>query len=87
MLLGDMLAQARRAAVILDPALRAAVEREGEAPGVYARLAVADFERYASEEDWASLVSRLRQADDPGAACLDAMVRWRLARGGNGCVE
>jgi len=46
------------------------------APDGNARLAVARFERHASPEDWATLMSRLADAPDPGAACLDFMVRW-----------
>ena len=41
-------------------------------------MAVADFSRLASEEDWASLVSALRDSADPGRLCLMAMVDWRL---------
>ena len=79
MMLGEVLGQARRALAVLDPALRAEIERAGESPDVFARRAVSEFERSASEEDWATLVSRLRQSRDPGADCLAAMVRWRLS--------
>jgi hypothetical protein len=81
-MLGDLLREARRAADALDPALRARVEAAGESPAAFARHAVASFERAASEEDWASLVSSVRSADDPAAACLATMVRWHLARTG-----
>lgn len=79
MMLGEVLGQARRALAMLDPALRAEIERAGEPPDSFARRAVAEFERSASEEDWATLVSRLRQSEDPGTDCLAAMVRWRLS--------
>ena len=78
MMLGELLAQARRSAGLLDDALRAEIERAGEAPDAFARVAVTEFERFASDEDWATLMSRIRRADDPGAACLDTMVRWQL---------
>lgn len=78
MMLGELLAQARRSARLLDASLRAEIERAGEAPDAFARVAVAEFERFASDEDWATLVSRIRRAQDPGAACLEAMVRWQL---------
>ncbi|HLW26606.1 MAG TPA: hypothetical protein VKY54_02660 [Kiloniellales bacterium] len=45
----------------------------------FARLAVADFARHASEEEWAQLTRVIRDHEDPGAACLATMVRWRLA--------
>lgn len=47
-------------------------------PTGYVRAAVADFSRYASEEDWATLTSGMRDSDDPGTVCLLAMVHWRL---------
>jgi hypothetical protein len=78
MMLGDVLREAHQAAAVLDPALRARIEAAGEAPGRYAREAVVSFERYASEEDWATMMSAIRSAPDPGKACLEMMVRWRL---------
>jgi len=51
------------------------------APDGIARLAVARFERHASPEDWATLMSRLAHAPDPGAACLEFMLHWS-ERGG-----
>jgi hypothetical protein len=90
-MLGDILAAARRSAPEVerwlaqaDPGLAArldaAARAEGETPAVWLRVAVADFNRFASEEDWATLVSRLRDAEAPGAACLLAMLDWRLAQ-------
>jgi hypothetical protein len=88
-MLGDLLAGARNAAgpfqawlTQSDPALAArlsaAAAAEGLGPAAYARMAVADFSRLAAEEDWATLVSSLRDASDPGTTCLLAMVHWRL---------
>lgn len=88
-MLGDLLAAARersggfahwmRAA---DPNLAAQVDtaavREGITSTGYVRAAVADFTRFAVEEDWAALTSSLRDSDDPGTICLLAMVHWRL---------
>jgi hypothetical protein len=82
MMLGDVLREARRAAAVLDPELCARIEAAGEAPGPYARAAVAAFERHAREEDWATMMSAIRSAADPGKACLDLMVRWQLQRMG-----
>jgi hypothetical protein len=91
MMLGDLLAAAGRSAAEFERGL-AAVEPElarrldaaaaadGEAAAGYLRVAVADFGRFASEEDWATLTSRLRDSAAPGTACLRAMLEWRLAR-------
>lgn len=76
--LGDLLKEPEHACSLLQPALRAQIEAAGMAPERFARVAVADFERRASAEDWVNLMSILSRVDDPGAACLDAMVRWRL---------
>jgi hypothetical protein len=88
-MLGDLLAAARRSTgafegwlLAEDPALAeqlaSAAALMGISGGAYARMAVADFSRLASEEDWASLVSALRDSSDPGSLCLMAMVDWRL---------
>lgn len=52
----------------------------GVAPALVVRRAVAGFSGVASEEDWAQLMTRIRQADDPGRACLEAMLAWQVAR-------
>lgn len=88
-LLGDLLAAARNGAGdfqawlrVSDPALAEAVDGAAEAikvtPTSFVRSAIADFSRFASEEDWATLSSNLKRTDDPGTACLLAMVDWRL---------
>jgi hypothetical protein len=89
MLLGDLLASARASAGSFqswlkasDPAFAAqvevAAETERTSPAGFVRAAVADFSRLASEEDWATLVSSMRDDADPGTVCLLAMVHWRL---------
>jgi hypothetical protein len=88
-MLGDILAAARRSAGAVDALFRAsdgelagrlaeAAADLGMSPAAYARMAVADFARFAGEEDWATLVSSLRESADPGTVCLLAMVHWRL---------
>lgn len=95
-MLGDLLAAARDSAGGFQPWLReadpeladraaAAAAREGLAPGGWVRAAVADFARFADEEDWATLTSAIRDAADPGMACLHAMIHWRLTA--PGCVH
>lgn len=78
MLLGDLLLDARRAAVLLDAALLGHIEATGQSPEAFARSAVVSFERTASAEEWTSLLSRLQQSEDPGGVCLDMMVRRYL---------
>ena len=51
----------------------------GEGAAQFVRIAVADFLAEASEEDWTSLMSAVRDAVDPGAACLAKMTAFRLA--------
>lgn len=88
---GDFLATARRSAngverwLLADhPELHARVSeaaaREGTGIGSFARMAVADYEKWADAEDWATLTSRLRACDNPGTACLLAMLDWRIAK-------
>ena len=88
-MLGDLIAAARRSAGAFhallaecDPALADRVAGAATdldvTPASYARIAVADFTRFASEEDWATLTSSMRDAPDPGTVCLLAMVHWRL---------
>jgi len=96
MMLGDMLAAARTSSDTFqawlersDPALAAdvksAAEEQRMTPAGYVRAAMADFDRSAAEEDWATLTSSLRNSDDPGTVCLLAMVHWRLTA--RGCAE
>jgi hypothetical protein len=93
--LGDILGAARRSASGFqawlagsDPGLARRVteagEQTGQSPTGYVRSAIADFSRFASEEDWATLVSTMRDSGDPGTACLLAMVDWRLTAKGCG---
>jgi hypothetical protein len=89
-MLGDLLAAARGSAADVerwlaaaDPGLaarlRAAAAEDHETPAAYLRITVAEFGRFAGEEDWATLASRLRDSADPGTTCLLAMLAWRLA--------
>jgi hypothetical protein len=88
-MLGDILAASRQSATgverwlaaerpSLHAALTAAARREGGSVASFVRATVADFAARADEEDWAALTSRLRAAEDPGAACLLAMLEWRF---------
>lgn len=90
MMLGDILAAARHSESVIErclaetePALAArlaeAAAAEGEMTRSFVRIAVADFGRFAGEDDWATLVSRLRDNADPGMTCLIAILEWRIA--------
>lgn len=89
-MLGDLLAAARDNSggfhawlAASDPdfagQIAATAGREGLSPTAYVRAAVADFARFAAEEDWATLMSSLRDSGDPGTTCLLAMVHWRMS--------
>jgi hypothetical protein len=95
-MLGDILVAARNSSADFqawlersDPELAAEVQRvsamQGMTPAGFVRLAMSDFNRFASEEDWATLTSTLKTTDDPGTLCLFGMVHWRLTV--RGCVE
>ena len=87
--LGDLLALGRRSSADLsvwlnaqDEALAARIAQEAlrreESVAQFVRVAVADFLAEADEEAWTSLVSAIRDAPDPGAACLARMTAFRL---------
>lgn len=91
MMLGDYLALAKNAGADIQGWLAAAGPVQARAleklaatekisPARAARIAVADFSRFASEEDWATLISYVRDAADPALACLGAIVDWRLSQ-------
>jgi hypothetical protein len=95
-MLGDILADARNSSGSFrawlersDPHLAKQIEAaaavQGVTPTGYVRTAISDFNRFASEEDWATLTSSLKSTDDPGTTCLLAMVHWRLTA--RGCRE
>lgn len=88
LMLGDILALARKSAADLDrlalpeplvARARAAAERESQSPQSFVRAAVADFSRNAHPDEWTQLMTRLRGCDDPGAVCLETMIERRLA--------
>jgi hypothetical protein len=51
----------------------------GESVAQFVRIAVADFMAEADEEQWASLMSAVCDAIDPGAVCLAKMTAFRIA--------
>ena len=98
MMLGDILAAARASAgtfqawlVAADPVMAAQIaesaERDGLSTAAWVRSAVADFGSLAGEEDWATLISAIRDMKDPGTGCLLAMVDWRLKAADCGCTR
>jgi hypothetical protein len=98
MMLGDVLAAARRSGGGIEEWLKPAepelwealcseAARQQSDPVAFARMAVADFSERAGEEEWAMLVSRMRDTDDPGRVLLLTMVRWRLGILKDGAVR
>ncbi len=88
LMLGDILAMARKSAANLDrlalpealvARARDAAVREAESPQSFVRAAVGDFSRNAHPDEWTQLMTRLRDCEDPGAACLEMMIERRLA--------
>lgn len=96
MMLGEVLTAARNSGAGLEDwlapaepeiwaALGEAAEAEGMDHATYVRVAVADFSRSAPEEDWATMMGRIRDAPDPGQACLLSMITWRLRHADGKC--
>ena len=90
MMLGDVLAAARKSAggfeawlSAADPdfaaALSEAAAREHETVAAFARVAVVEFAEFATDEEWMTLMSNLRDSADPGLECLARMCMRRLA--------
>lgn len=91
--LGDILGLTRRSAAALEHVdlpedlrrrMHAAAAAEHDTPERLVRVAVAEFAREASPTEWSTLMSRLRDASDPAATCLEAMIERRLAARGRG---
>lgn len=89
MQLGELLSFGQRSSAELqswlsneDMRLEQELQREanlrGETLAQFVRIAVSDFMAEADEEAWADLVSALRDARDPGAACVSKVARFRL---------
>jgi hypothetical protein len=84
LMLGDVLALARRSAAALEAlppdlvaGIKSAAEAEGTSPARYLRGAVAAFAHEAAPDEWAQLMTRLRESDDPAGECLRTMVERR----------
>jgi hypothetical protein len=87
--LGDLLALAARASAqterwlaAVDGAFAQKVRdeagRRGETVAQFLRIAASDFTAAADEEAWADLVSAVRDARDPGLACVAKMAAFRI---------
>jgi hypothetical protein len=65
-----------------DKSLISCIEREAglrrESVAQFLRIAASDFFAEADQEDWTSLMSAMRDAEDPGAACVARVVAFRL---------
>lgn len=89
MTLGDFLADGE-AAARLQPWLAAtdadlagrlaqAAQAAGESVPEFVEAAIADFIAEADDERWTNLISAVRDAADPGLACVAAVVRSKIA--------
>jgi hypothetical protein len=58
--------------------LRHEADLRGETPAQFLRIAVSDFLAEADQESWAQLVSTMRDARDPGAACVERVLAFRV---------
>lgn len=76
-MLGDLIGTGG-AGVVLPADLSEAVDALSDNPDAFMRQAVLRFEREAPPEEWATVMSRLVGASDPGAACLEHIMRWNL---------
>lgn len=53
-------------------------DARGESIAQFVRIAVSDFMAEADDESWTSLISTVRDAADPGAACLAVVAGFRV---------
>jgi hypothetical protein len=88
-MLGDLIANLDRpgvAAVVLttlDPVVAAKIERRAAAEAMavedFAAGAVRDFVERADDELWLQLLTVMRNAEDPGLAAIQSILRWVAA--------
>lgn len=89
MQLGELLSLGRSSSADLrnwlaaeDGALAQRLDREadvrGESLAQFLRIALSDFLAEADEASWADLISALRDAGDPGAACVAKVTAFRV---------
>jgi hypothetical protein len=68
---------------VQDEAFGLRLEKEAEARGEsvaqFVRIAVSDFLAEADDASWTKLVSAMRDAHDPGAACLALVTDFRVS--------
>lgn len=88
-MLGEILRAAGKSRAVMaswlppaEPQIWAAPDEPAETEGVdhasYARMAVADFSSSAPEADWTTMMSHMRNAENPGQAGL---LSWAPGRG------
>lgn len=90
-MLGDILGQARRQAASIEAWLeehdgsllartRSAADAEGTSIAAFIQASFAQYDQFASEEDWGTLISKLRDGESPGTTCLLAILDWRFKK-------
>ena len=62
--------------------VRTLAEANDESAGAYAAGAVASFAGSAGDDAWLALMTTIERAQDPGKACLCAMIEWALREDG-----
>ncbi len=85
-MLGDLIAGLDRPAVALgvlttmDPAVVARLERHAAAASMvledFAAGAVREFVERANDDLWFQLLTVIREAEDPGLAAVQTILRW-----------
>lgn len=77
--LGQLLRDTQRLAPLLPSDVTERLAERGLSPAGFARAAAIEFDRLADDAAWSTLISRLQGSVDPALACLEYMVRWKLA--------
>ncbi len=65
--------------LVLLGRLEGLARRQQSSSAEILRAAIDDFVARAGDEDWATLIARLEQAEAPGVACVELMLRRHLA--------
>lgn len=98
MLLGDLLARFDDEAVAaeslmslgdlaLTARVRDAAAREGLTAGEFASVAVQQFSRAATDEEWVTTIGLIGRSQEPGLVLLRRALTWMLTPHAAGCSQ
>ena len=86
MMLGELIAQldqpemTSRVLTTLDPGITESINERAKSlsmsPAQFSAGAVREFVDWADEEQWAQLMSQIREADDPGLRAVQTILCW-----------